>query len=247
MFDRTFLVCVVLAIATQSAAAERPMRQARYIGGHPIPTAEGGGFCEIEGPHVHVFAANKLEYRPHDGYQVFVGDPVAYGYAGPRHQYKGHHAIHVNAVIDEPEPEDDLAFCYLDGPHFHAFAPSVDAEFEVVGDTYFYVAEPPPIYLASRPAMIKINAMYTPLRYERPRVVVEPPRGWIGVRTGYAIAEVRGPDVIVAPPRVRAEVYVPMPSVEINFGIGVSGGVEHRHRHDNGKHKGWGKKRGRHW
>ncbi len=251
---------IVLAIAllTASAAAGRG-RQNRYVGTHPIPASEGGGFCEIEGPHVHVFSPSKLEYRVHGKDNFFVGDPVAYGYPGPRTAYKGHHPIHVHAVVGDDE--DDVEFCYIDGPHFHAFAPApeVKAEFQLAGDAYFFVGEPPPIYVEQRPAMVKINAIYQPLRYERPVITVEPPSAWIGVRFGApaAVVDVRGPsaDVIVETPRVRGgiEVVVPSPSLEVNVGIGVGvrGGVivdDHHHRHDNGRHRGHYKgKKKRHW
>ena len=100
---RTILLALAgLVLVTSLAVAGR--KQTRYIGIHPIPKAEGGGFCNIEGPHVHVFAANKLEYRDHRGANYFVGDPVAYGYDGPRHSYKGHHPIHVDVVLGTPPP-----------------------------------------------------------------------------------------------------------------------------------------------
>lgn len=247
------IALAVLAGVAGTAAAD--VHQVRYVGTHPVSRSAGGGFCEIEAPHVHVFEASKLEYRTHAGYNFFVGDPVAYGYDGPRHQYKGHHPIHVHAVVGDPH--DDVQFCYLDGPHFHAFVPAVEADFKVVGDTYFYVAEPPPVYLEARPAYVKINAIYTPLRYARPVVTVEAPSAWIGVRAGFGVpvAEVRGGVGVVAPvvvvPSVRAEVYIPAPTLEVNIGVGVGigvGGEVHgprKRHHNNGKHKGWGNKKKR--
>lgn len=246
---------IVLALAVLSASAVAGKgKQTRYVGTHPIPSTDGGGFCEIEGPHVHVFAPSKLEYRVHGKDNFFVGDPVAYGYAGPRHAYKGHHPIHVHAVVGDTE--DDVELCYIDGPHFHAFAPPPEAkaDFELAGDAYFYIGEPPPVYVEQRPAMVKINAIYQPLRYERPVITVEAPSAWIGVRFGApaAVVDVHAPAVVVEPPRVRAgvEVVVPTPSLEVNIGVG--GGViidgHHHHRHDRGKHRGHYKgKKKRHW
>ncbi len=219
---------IVLVIVGLAATAAAKGKQTRYVGTHPIPSAAGGGFCEIEGPHVHVFAPTKLEYRTHGKDNFFVGDPVAYGYPGPRHAYKGHHPIYVHAVVGDSE--DDVEMCFIDGPHFHGFAPppEVKAEFSFVGDTYFFIGEPPPVYLELRPAMVKINAIYQPLRYERPVVTVEP--------------------------RVRAgvEVVVPTPSLEVNIGVGggviIDGHHHHHHRHDNGRHRGHHKgKKKRHW
>src|SRR5512139_3293680 len=132
---RTILLAFAgLVLVTSLAVAGK--KQVRYVGIHPIPKAEGGGFCNIEGPHVHIFAANKLEYRDHRGANYFVGDPVAYGYDGPRHTYKGHHPIHVHAVVGDSD--EDIEYCYLDGPHYHSFAPPAGPDFEVVGGVNFY-------------------------------------------------------------------------------------------------------------
>jgi len=236
---RSIFLVVLVVIAAGSQPAFAGKKQVRYVGIHPVPKAEGGGVCYIEGPHVHVFAANKLEYRDHRNHNYFVGDPVAYGYDGPRHAYKGHHPIHVHAVVGDDQ--EDVEFCYLDGPHFHGFAPppAIEADFEVAGDAYFYVAEPPPAYIEARPAMIKVNATYAPITYARPVVEVEPPSGWIGVRVGVpavVVVDERPAPVVVAP-RVRAgiEVHVPVPTFSI--GIGVGGHVRGGHGHK--KHKKW--------
>lgn len=245
---RTMLVSLVLVLAVSTAWAKK---QVKYIGIHPIPKAEGGGFCNIEGPHVHVFAATKLEYRDHRGMSYFVGDPVAYGYDGPRHAYKGHHPIHVDVVVGDAEP--DLEFCYLDGPHYHYFTPPPGPEFAIVGETYFYVAEPPQVYVEARPAMMPINAVYTPIVYARPTVEVQAPVGWIHARAGFAIVT---PGVVVAPPRatvvtpgvvVDAHVHIPAPTLRVEVGVGIGGGVVvgpgggGRHKHKHKKHK------KRHW
>src|SRR5438034_9767399 len=102
-------ILLVLAVLVATPAAADPHyygRQVRYLGTHPIPKSEGGGICYIEGPHVHIFAANKLEYRPHGDDQVFVGDPVAHGWDGPKYAYKGPHPIHVDAYVGgDPDEE----------------------------------------------------------------------------------------------------------------------------------------------
>jgi hypothetical protein len=185
----------------------------------------------IEGPHVHVYAADTLQYRDHDGYHYFVGDPTPFGYKGPRYQYKGHHPIHVDLVVGGAP---DTEYCYLDGPHFHSFAPP-EGELTLVGETYFYTAEPPKAYLEARPAMIKINAVYEPLVYVRPVVTVAAPVGWIGARV-----DVVAP-VVVAPrahahvgAHVGVNVGVVLPSVSVHIGgpaVIVDGGHRHRHRH----------------
>ena len=247
---RSILLGIAFLIATTAIAEAK---QVKYVGIHPVSKSEGGGMCYIEAPHVHVYGADKIQYRDHYGANHFVGDPVAYGYDGPRHAYKGNHPIHVHAVVGDDH--EDVEYCYLDGPHYHYFQPAVEADFKVVGDAYFYVGTPPAAYIEARPAMVSINTVYRPLVYARPVVTVDAPVGWIGAR-----AEFVGPGVVVAAPHahvvapsagvhVEAGVHIPMPSVQIGIGIGgpvVRERVYVRDRHHHhGKHK---FKRGRgHW
>jgi hypothetical protein len=218
-----WLSIALLVGLTAVAAADK---QTRYVGIHPIPKAQGGGTCYIEGPHIHLYGADKVQYRDHGGANYFVGDPVAYGYDGPKYVYKGHHPIHVDVVVGDGM--EDTEWCYIDGPHYHYFQPPEGPDFKVVGDVYFYVADPPKVYVEARPAYIGINAMYRPMVYARPVVTVEAPVGWIGLT-------VVAPAVVVAPPpppravvvapgvHIGAEVHVPMPSISV--GVGISGGV----------------------
>jgi hypothetical protein len=252
-------IIMMFALLVVGGVAEARGKQVKYIGIHPVPKAEGGGFCHIEGPHVHVFGASKLEYRDHRGHNHFVGDPVAYGYDGPRHAYKGHHPIHVHAVVGAPEP--DVEFCYLNGPHYHYFTPPEGPEFKIVGETYFYVAEPPVAYVEARPAMVEVNAVYTPIVYARPVVEVEPPVGWIGLHATWGVGmAVVAPAVVVAPPRahvhapgvvVDAHVHVPTPTLKVEVGVGIGGGVivggGHGHGHHKHKHKHFKGKKKRRW
>ncbi|MDB4953569.1 MAG: hypothetical protein JWO36_1138 [Myxococcales bacterium] len=220
------LALAVLAIGSPAGADHKYGRQVRYAGIHPVPKSEGGGICYIEGPHVHIYTANKLEFRDHGGDHVFVGDPVAYGWDGPKYSYKGAHPIHVEAVVGG---DPDVEYCYIEGPHYHYFTPADDNDFRVVGDTYFYVAEPPRPFIEARPAYVGINAYYRPITYARPVVTVDAPSGWIGAR-----AEFMTPGVVVAPAPVivdhrggaiveggvSAEVHIPLPSVHIGVDIG---------------------------
>jgi hypothetical protein len=213
-------------LATSAHAASG--KQVHYIGIHPVPKVEGGGLCYIEAPHVHVFEVDRLQYRDHHGASFFVGDPVAYGYDGPRYAYKGHHPIHVHVVLGAEEPDEE--YCYLNGPHYHYFAPPEGPDFQLAGDAYFFVGEPPRVYVEARPVMMKINAVYQPLVYERPVITVEAPAGWIGARAEFAVVPVvaapRGA-VVVAPPSagVSVQAVIPAPSLRIGVGIGVGVGV----------------------
>jgi hypothetical protein len=244
------LAVVLLGLPTTSALAGNG-RQVRYIGIHPLPRPEGGGICYIEGPHVHIYDADKLQYRDHHGASYFVGDPVAYGYDGQRYAYKGHHPIHVSAVVGDEDPDD--VYCYINGPHYHYFAPPEGPEFRLAGDAYFYVGDPPRAYVDARPAMMRINAVYQPLVYERPVITIDAPVGWIGAR-----AEFVAPAAVVVAPRagVSVEAYIPAPSLHVDVGIGFPGVIVHerpavivrerpviieervRIKHDNGRHRG---------
>ena len=232
---RTLLSLAMVLIASTAVAADRG-RQVRYVGIHPIAKTDGGGTCYIEGPHVHVYGADKLQYRDHRGHNFFVGDPVAHGYDGPRYAYKGHHPIEVHTVVGDDDA--DVEYCYLDGPHYHAFAAPEHPDFKLVGDAYFYVGTPPRAYLDARPAMVKINAAYKPIVYARPVVVVDAPVGWIGARV-----DLVAPAVVVPAPEVRVDVVVPVPSLRVDIGVGAPV-ILHDHRGRYGhrkykKHKKW--------
>jgi hypothetical protein len=224
MTSRWILIVLALVAAASTAhAGKRYGKQVGYVGIHPAPRADGGGLCYIEGPHVHVYPANKAEYRMHDDYHVFVGDPVAYGWDGPRHAYKGAHPIQVDVVVGG---SPDVEYCYLDGPHYHHFTPPEGPDFKVVGDAYFYVGEPPRAFIEARPTYVGINAMYRPLVYTRPVIEVEAPVGWIGARAefvGPAVVVGGRPAAVVSPAagvRIGAEVHVPMPSLSVGVRIG---------------------------
>jgi len=270
-----FIAIGCIAFAPRAASAGGRAKQVKYIGVHPIPRVAGGGICHIEAPHVHIYGPDvKLNYRDHRGYNHFVGDPVAYGWDGPRYSYYGHHPVDVDVVVgDEDDGEDDVEYCYLNGPHFHYYAPApvLTADFKVQGDVYWYVGKPSPVYVDARPELVRVNAVYTPLVYARPVVeVTTPPPGWIG-----ATIEVSAPAVVVgAPPPVvverphvhgavgvgvsaGVEVHVPTPSLSVQIGgpavvVGARPAVVHERevivvdrKHGKHKHRGWGRGKGR--
>ena len=253
---RWILIVLATVLSVSAFADAKFGKQVRFVGIHPIPKSEGGGICYIEGPHVHIYAANKVEFRDHGGDHYFVGDPVADGFDCHRYAYNGPHPIHVDDVVGGGP---DVQYCYLTGPHFHNFAPPEGPDFKMEGNAYFYVAEPPRAFIDARPAYIGINDYYRPFVYDRPRIEVDAPVGWIGAR-----AEFVGPGVFVEgrhgravlEPGIGVDVHVPMPSIHVGVGVGVDVGgpvmvhdhdhrviVEERYKHDNGRHEGWHKGR----
>jgi hypothetical protein len=240
-------IFVLACVFVGPASAKKYGKQVRYAGIHPVAKAEGGGICHIEFPHVHTYPANKLEYRVVAENNVFVGDPVAYGWDGPKYAYKGHHPVQVNVVAGVGDPYTH--YCYLNGPHYHYFEPPEGPDFKVVGDAYFYVGTPAPLYLEARPAYIGINAVYTPLVYTRPVVEVEAPSAWIMVRPGFVV-EAPGA-VIVDGPRGRAgvgvvggvgvsagvSVHIPVPTVSVGVQVGGPAVIVRERGHGKFKHK----------
>jgi hypothetical protein len=238
--------------------------QVKYVGVHPTPD---GGFCYIEAPHVHIYKPHKdkqkvkLLYRQHEGHYEFVGDPVGHGYDGPRHAYYGHHPVAVDVVAGvavEGAPHH-IEFCYLDGPHHHWYAPPADLEFTVTGGAYWFVGTYPPEYERDRKALVRINAIYRPIEYQRPVIEVAPPPAYHGpiVDVHAPVVEVVTPAVEVVAPAVEVrgairagiEVHVPVPTVEV--GVGLPGVIViDDHHHHPGRKTGWHKppkgKRGKH-
>jgi hypothetical protein len=248
---------VGLSVGPDATAGRHHAHQVRYVGVHPIPKKYGGGFCHIRYPHVHVYAAPdaKRDYRKHGDDLYYVGDPVAHGWDGPRYAYYGPHPVRVDAVVGEG-PEDTV-YCYIKGPHYHVYAPApvVSADFELKDGAYWYVGDPPEVFVHPPPVMAEVNAYYEPIHYDRPVVEVDAaPVGWIGARVdlvGPAV-EVHTPVVVeptpvVVEPGIRAHVDVGLPSLSVHVGgpaivVGDRPGVivvDHRHHHDNGRHRGW--------
>lgn len=240
---RWILIALACALAaTPAVAGKKYGKQVRYAGVHPMPKSEGGGMCHIEGPHVHIFAANKLEYRVHDDNYVFVGDPVAYGWDGPKYAYKGNHPMHVETFVGGPA---DVQYCYINGPHYHYFEPE-DPDVKLVGGAYFWVdTTPPPVYVEARPQYVAINATYEPIRYARPVIEVAPPAGWVNVEVAAPAVVVDTPPPVVVAPRghveagIGVDVRVPMPSIQVGIGVAPAPAIIHEHGHGKFKKKKW--------
>lgn len=199
------ILALVLGIAAKAEA-----HQVRYEGPHPIPAEVGGGFCQIDFPHVHVFEPQRPDvlYRNHDGGYAFVGDPVPYGYEGPKHAYYGPHPMQ--------DERGDAEYCYIDGPHYHALPPpaTVSASFKLKGGVYFYDGHFPQVYYDARPRYARINAVYKPLVYARPVVVAGPEAS--------VVVEGPPPPTVVVPAHAGVAVEA---GVGIHAGVGIGAGV----------------------
>ncbi len=209
------ILTLILVFGLTLFAAERAeARQYRYIGPHPLSAHR---FCPIQGPHVHGRPPyRRVLFREYDRQYYFVGDPVAYGWEGDRYVYEGHHPIHVEAIIGHPAIE----FCYLDGPHYHAFSPAPQERFVVKGGVYWYVGRMPGRYRRERETYAPINTVVAEVHYARPVVTVAPPAGYVNLRVSTPHVQVRA----VPPP-----VFVPLPVPGIV--------VERGHRgHSHGRH-----------
>jgi hypothetical protein len=250
-----------------AAAQGAEAKQIKYVGQHPLPAELGGGFCYIEFPHVHVFtpAEPEILYRVHAGAYLFVGDPVAHGYDGPKHAYYGPHPIRVEAaVIDDDDRGDDDVYCYIEGPHYHEYAPPAEVKFTLRDGVYFYVGDYPEVFVREQPRYHRINVHYKPIKYQRPVVIVTPPPEWhppvyeAEVDVVPAHADVIVPGAVVVPAHtghphggvgvgigVSIDIPVPtvevhVPSVEVHGGAGVivGPGPVHHDRDHRGKKKG---------
>jgi hypothetical protein len=135
----------------------------RYHGIHPVSPHQGA-FCYIDVPHVHRISPpdQRVYLMLKDGENLFVGDPVALGYDGPKIGYFGPHPL---AVADAPgEPP---VFCYLTGPHYHATAqPASPSLVEKAGVTWYLGPLPPP----SDPGRVWINEVRGIAGYAPPKV-----------------------------------------------------------------------------
>jgi hypothetical protein len=240
MIRTTLLTLTAAAVLAALAPAMASAQQVRYSGTHPIPASVDGDFCYIEFPHVHMYQPHEAKtlYRVENGHYHFVGDPVAHGYDGPRHSYYGHHPVVIDPDVHIHVGQPVTEFCYLDGPHYHGYEPPPGLTFEVKGGAHWYIGKYPKDYHKHRKGYARINAVYKPVVYERPVVVVDaPPVGYVG-----PVVEVHA----VAP---AVEVHVPVPTIDIHVGVPgvvIGGHRHHKHkkykkhkRYKRGKHKGW--------
>jgi hypothetical protein len=140
IFPAIALVAVGLNVAAAPAANDStPM--VPYHGMHPVSPHQGA-FCYIDVPHLHrvpppdmrVYVSRKT------GEFVFVGDPVALGYDGPKVGYFGQHLLVFSGL-----PPGERIFCYITGPHYHAVGPADAASYIFKDGVHWYKGEAPPV------------------------------------------------------------------------------------------------------
>lgn len=185
-------------------AAPGPSR-GRFLGPHPAPARLGGGFCHIDVPHLHAYLPDRPAlYQPVGEAYLFTGDPVPFGYEGPRTVFYGAHPVQLRVEGDLPAAP---IYCSLRGPHYHDYAAPAVPDYKVQGGVVFYVGPLPPDYAARRPRLERaLEDEYRPFLALRPQVTVAPPPEWQGEvwvpppAPGVVIAAPPAPGVVVTPP-----------------------------------------------
>ena len=239
-------VIVSCSLVGGSALADKKRHHA-YVGQHPISHKTSDGFCYIEAPHVHASSPpkkHKALYRDHRGHSQFVADPQPFQYDGDTHAYYGHHPVAVDVVVgveSRYEPGQQLEYCYLNGPHYHAFEPQPGLTFEVKGGVQWYIGDLPAAYVEAKPVYVPGNRVYATVEVAPPVVEIDaPPVGYVGpvldvhVHGGHGHRG-RGHGAHVDG-HVGVGVHVEVPTIEV--GIGLPGVVfvdDHHHGHR--KHK----------
>ena len=156
------LLLLGAAIATVAGPARADGPMPRYHGLHPLSPHQGA-FCYIDSPHMHRVPPPDMRVYIvlKTGENLFIGDPVALGYDGPKFAYYGPHPLVIADAPDLPS-----TFCYLAGPHYHAAAPPPSpAMIEKAGVTWFMGPVPP----AADPGRIWINEVHPVAGYVAPK------------------------------------------------------------------------------
>lgn len=216
--------------------------QHKYMGAHPIHASHGGKFCYIEFPHVHMYAPTNaaIIYRKKNGWHQFVGDPVAHGFDGKKHTFHGAHPIHRHEVVLGAPAADSpvVHWCFLKGPHFHAFAPSARAKFKVTGGAAFFVGVYPPVFHKHKHRHVRINRFYARRKYRRPIITITPPSAYVDILVvGRGKRGRRG--------HIRAGVGVRLKVPKVKLRIGGHKGKIKLKRHRKGRHYVKPKRKGR--
>jgi len=170
---------LILSCALFGAEARASERLVEFYGPHPIDPQVDAGLCVIEGPHLHSYAPHDEVVYVSDGpYWTFVGDPTEFEPEPPSHHaYYGEHPIWWTHAPGEH-------YCYIVGPHSHAYAPPPGPSFTERGGAYWYVGARPAWYERGKHKRERVDTYYRAHRVLRPVVTVSPPTGWIGVTLG---------------------------------------------------------------
>ncbi|HEY4186921.1 MAG TPA: hypothetical protein VGP07_17730 [Polyangia bacterium] len=154
-------IFIALLVAGSSpVSADGPM--SRYRGIHPLSPHQGA-FCYIDTLHMHripppdmrVYAVLK------GGENLFVGDPVALGFEGPKFAYFGPHPLAIPGA-----PELPGTFCYIAGAHYHAAPQPSSPTLVQKDDVTWYIGPPPP----AAPNRVWINEVRAIQSYKPPNV-----------------------------------------------------------------------------
>lgn len=214
-------LCQLLAVLVLTTGGAVWAKNVKYAGMHPRTGKPNGGLCYVEAVHVHPLApSNASLYRTQNGIHVFVGDPLPFGYEGPKHRFYGHHPITVDLIV--PDFSDETVYCYIDGPHWHSHEPPHSHAFVEKEEVHYFSGEYPETYHREKDRFVTVNKLYRPIAYERPVVVEIAP-------------QYRGPVLDV-------KVLLPMPAVGLQIGIGSPAPrpatvIVHEHHPHKGKHK----------
>ena len=226
---RTALSLILLALSgcvvtdvdggpRRTATAPPPPRvvEVWYGGQHGVPAPLGGGWCYFDGPHVHDYFPEPLDWYAFDDGFFFWRGPVAFTYVG------GH-------------PMPGGGWCFIEVPHRHDYVPPYGGGFTWRGSGWIYggpwsPSRPPPptwwSYAPPRPpppaASGRRRRAHTGHLPRAMRVPVAPPRPMprptsthgTGVRTrqrapGATTRQAAGGDALL--PRAAAGGAIPPP------------------------------------
>jgi hypothetical protein len=167
---RGVILVLPLLLLLESAASANAVR---FLGSHPIPNPAGGGYCYVEVSHIHHYRPTpEFLFQEVDQQHVFTADPSPFSYDGERHAFYGHHPITTNDGAA-------LVYCFLDGPHYHPFAPPNEPDFVVKNGVTFYVGLFAPYFFQLKARVGRaVNEFYQPHARLRPSIDVSPPPEW---------------------------------------------------------------------
>jgi hypothetical protein len=94
-----------------------------YYGSHPIPMSEGGGWCLIDGPHLHAY-----EPEWSDQY-VFQNNYFYFGLNFPDWVFYDRHPV---------PPDEGGGWCGLTGYHHHRYRPWEGYRYDQSSNAYVY-------------------------------------------------------------------------------------------------------------